>query len=226
MSRSSNSNSLSTAGSCNGDRLRLLAGICGLMSVSLFVITFILFAFLNPDFNAFSDFISELGSIGQPYGQVWNMIGFASVGLLLAAFGWLFGRCRNDRLLGACLVIAGFGFALGAIPTDFADAQSPLSKAHFASICISLAGYCCGLARLTGSQSTERERLTSNSVIALAVLPIVCVSGGVSAEPLAHRMILAIVFSWIVLTSLKLLRPDTTLSGKSANQIDGRFSNK
>ena len=169
-----------------------------------------LFGFLRPDFDFFVDFISKLGAKGQPYASCWNVVGFGAVGLLLAAFGWLFGLCRNDRVLGACLMVAGLGFSLAAIPTDFADAQSTLSKAHFVSICLSLAGYCFGLARLTGSRSTGFERITANWVIALAILPIVGVSGGVSAEPVAHRIILTVVFTWVVLSSLRLLRPDTT----------------
>ena len=106
-------------------------------------------------------------------------------------------------------MVAGLGFALAAIPTDFADTQSTLSKAHFVSICFSLAGYCFGLARLTGTQSTDYERITASWVIVLAVLPVVCVSGDISAEPVAHRIMLAVVFTWVVLNSLRLLRSDT-----------------
>ena len=190
-------------------RLRLLTAVSGLLSVSVFVCSFVLFGCLHPDFDVLGDFISKLGAIDQPNAIWWNVVGFGTVGLLLAAFGWLFGLCKNDRLLGACLTVAGFAFALAATPADFADAQSPLSKAHFVSICFSLAGYCFGLARLTGSRSTDRERVTANWVIALAICPIVCVSGGVSAEPVAHRIILIVVFTWIVVNSLQLLRPDS-----------------
>jgi hypothetical protein len=131
------------------------------------------------------------------------------VGLLLAAFGWLFGLCKNDYVLGACLMVAGFGFALAAIPTDFSDEQSPLSKAHYVSVCLALAGFCFGLARLTGRQSSVRERVTANWVISLSILPIVCVTGGVSAEPVAHRIILIVVFAWLVLNCLQLLNHDS-----------------
>ncbi|MEO1211772.1 MAG: DUF998 domain-containing protein [Cyanobacteria bacterium J06638_20] len=188
-------------------RLRLFTAVSGLLSVSFFVCSFMLFGFLHPDFDVFVDFISKLGAKGQPNAFCWNIVGFGSVGLLLAAFGWLFGLCKNDRVLGTCLMVAGFGFSLGAIPTDFADAQSPLSKAHFVSICLSLTGYCFGMARLTGSQSTDSERITANWVIALAILPIIGASGGVSAEPVAHRIILTVVFTWVVLSSLRLLTP-------------------
>ncbi|MEM0895641.1 MAG: DUF998 domain-containing protein, partial [Verrucomicrobiota bacterium] len=148
------------------------------------------------------------GSKGQPYATWWNLFGFITVGLLLAAFGWFFGLCKNDRILGACLMVAGLGFALAAFPTDFSDAHSPLSTAHYVSICLALAGYCFGLARLTGSRSTARDRKTANWVVVLSILPIMFVSGGVSAEPVAHRVILIVVFSWVVITSLRLMSRD------------------
>jgi len=183
--------------------------MCGLLSVSVFLCSFVLFGFLHPDFDPFGDFVSKLGGKGQPYATYWNVVGFGAVGLLLAAFGWLFGLCKNDRVLGACLMVAGFGFALAAIPTDFTEPESPRSAAHFASICLSLAGYCLGLARLTSSRSNDYDRTMANWVIALAILPIVCVSGGASAEPVAHRIILTVVFTWVVLNSLRLMKTDT-----------------
>ncbi|MEM7475924.1 MAG: DUF998 domain-containing protein [Planctomycetota bacterium] len=189
-------------------RLQILTAVCGMLSVVVFSCSFVVFGFLHPDFNVFEDFISKLGGIGQPNALFWNVVGFGAVGLLLAVFGWLFGLCRNDRVLGACLMVAGLGFALAAIPTDFSAPQSPISAAHFISICIALAGYCLGMARLTGSKSTAYDRIMANWVVALAILPIVCVSGGVSAEPVAHRIILIVVFTWVVLNSLRLLKPE------------------
>ena len=191
--------------------IRILTAVCGLLSVSVFVCSFMIFCFLHPGFDILGDFISKLGSKGQPYAICWNVSGFATVGLLLATFGWLFGLCQGDRVLGACLVVSGVGFTLAAIPADFADAQAPLSKAHFVSVCLSLAGFCFGLARLSGSRSTKQDRNIANVVIVLAIIPVVCVSGGVSAEPIAHRIILAVVFTWVVLSSIRLLRPDPTV---------------
>ncbi|MEM8781656.1 MAG: DUF998 domain-containing protein [Planctomycetota bacterium] len=183
-----------------------ITAIVGLLAVALFVVLFVVFLALNPGFDALEDFISKLGSKGQPYALYWNLSGFVAVGLLLAIFGWLYGRCRNDRLLGACLVIAACGFALAGIPTDFSDPESPLSAAHFVSVCLSLAGFCFGLARLTGSKSTDFDRAAAYGVIGLTVVAIACVSGGVLAEPVAHRIVLAAIFTWVALNAIRLLR--------------------
>ena len=74
----------------------------GLLAVMLFIGAFACFGLVNPDFDIGRDFISKLGSQTQPYAVWWNLIGFAAVGLLLAAFGWFYGLCQNDRVLGAC----------------------------------------------------------------------------------------------------------------------------
>ena len=200
--------------------LRILTATCGLLSVSVFACAFFLFGFLRPDFDVCRDLISKLGARDRPYALCWNIFGFGAVGGLMASFGWLFGLCKNDRVFGSCLTVAGMGFAFAAIPTDFADEQSPFSRAHFVSICLSLAGYCLGLARLTGSQSPAHERIVAQWVIALAILPVFCVSGGVSAEPVAHRMILIIVFAWIVLKSLELLRLNANAESYEMTPVD------
>lgn len=188
-------------------RMRFLTAGFGLASVSIFAITFFLFAILNPDFDVASDYISKLGSKGQPYSHFWNVVGFGLVGIVLATFGWFFGMCAKDRVLGACLMVSGIGFAMAAIPADFADAHSPLTKAHYASICIALAGWCFGLARLSGSKSTDGfSQTTANYTVVLALLPMLGIGVGISAEPVSHRLVLVVVFGWIVLNSIRLLK--------------------
>ena len=188
-------------------RIRILTGILGLSVVLTFVVAFLVIGALTPDFHIASDYISKLGSLGQPYSGWWNAIGFGFVGLSFALFGFLFGLCTNDRVLSACLLIAGFGFAFAAIPTDFSDEYATLSKAHYASICFGLAGWCCGLARLTGAKSTHNfARKSAVYTITLSLIPMIAIGGGVSAEPFAHRMVILVVFCWIVANSLQLLK--------------------
>ncbi|MBX3416031.1 MAG: DUF998 domain-containing protein [Pirellulaceae bacterium] len=179
----------------------------GLSAVSIFVAAFFVFGALNPDFNLANDYVSKLGSRGQPFAFGWNLIGFGVVGLALATFGWFFGICKNDRVLGICLVVAGLGFALSAIPTDFDDEHSSFSKAHYVSICFGLAGWCFGLARITSNRSIDEfGRKISNCAIVLVLVPVVGITGGISAEPVAHRVVILVVFFWIVGNSMHLIR--------------------
>lgn len=198
------------------NRLPILTALLGLTSVSVFVGSFFLLGNLNPGFDIGSDYISKLGTHGQPYANYWNLIGFGAVGLTLAIFGWFFGACRNDRVLGTCLMVSGIGFALAAVPTDVTDAHSSLSKTHYASLCFALAGWCCGLARLAGARpGHDFARTTANYTIALVLLPMLCISAGVSTEPIAHRVVLVVVFTWVSLNSIHLLRlnPNPSIAG-------------
>ncbi len=189
-------------------RIRIVTGILGLSAVLTFVVAFLVIGALTPDFHLAGDYISKLGSRGQPYAGWWNAIGFGVVGLAFALFGFLFGLCTNDRVLGACLLIAGLGFACAAIPTDFTDEYATLSKAHYASICFGLAGWCFALARLIGAESTnDFARKTATYTITLSLLPMIAIGGGGSAEPVAHRIVMLVVFIWVVSNSLQLLNP-------------------
>lgn len=186
--------------------MRMLTGVLGLSAVMIFVVAFIVIGTLTPDFQFANDYISKLGSRGQPYANWWNAIGFGVVGLVFALFGLLLGLCKDDFAIGTCLCIAGLSFAFAAIPTDFNDEHATLSKAHHASICFGLAGWCCGLARLTRRKSNDDfARKTAIYSIILSVLPIIAISGGGSAEPLAHRFVMFVVFGWVVTNSLRLM---------------------
>lgn len=185
---------------------RKLTALFGLTSVLLFAISFSFFSLLNSEFDILCDHISKLGSQGEPYAIYWNFIGFGAVGISLAAFGWFFGLAAEDRILGVCFVASGIGFAMAAAPADFANSASPLSKAHYVAICVSLAGWCIGLARLMQASSTDRfSRTVANYAVVLAILPILGISAGVSAEPVAHRLVLAVAFGWVALNSIQLL---------------------
>lgn len=181
-------------------------GWIGLLSVTVFSVAFTVCGLLNPDFDLLRDHISKLGASGQPNAVFWNWIGFVFTGLGLAAFGWLLGSSYRDRLLGSCLVVSGFGFALGAIPTDFDSPDSPASKAHFVAICFSLAGWFFALARL--AQSPSSDEVTRKSVtytMTLTLPPLLAQGGGMIAEAVTHRLLLAIIFGWVTFFSVRAL---------------------
>ncbi|MEM8484627.1 MAG: DUF998 domain-containing protein [Bacteroidota bacterium] len=186
--------------------MRLPTAYLGLAAAAVFIIAFFVIAMLTPDYALWYDYISKLGALGQPLAPWWNAIGFVVVGILFSAFGWTFGRTINDRIVGGCLVAAGLGFTLGAIPADFANADAPLSKAHFVSICIALAGWCFALARMGQTGPLEKSmRIGANIAGVLVVLPMVGTAANLFTAPVAHRLVLVVVFGWVIFVSLKLL---------------------
>ncbi|MEL7496767.1 MAG: DUF998 domain-containing protein [Planctomycetota bacterium] len=183
-----------------------LTGTLGLAAVLVFVVTFVVLGALTPDFQFVNDYISKLGSRGQPYADWWNTIGFGIVGVAFAAFGFLFGLCVRDRVLSFCLMVAGLGFAMAAVPTDFNEQHDVLSKAHHAAICFGLAGWCFGLARMTRAGSTDEfSRTMATYTITLSLLPMIAMGGGISEEPVAHRLVMLVVLTWVLVNSLILL---------------------
>lgn len=206
------------AGQLRHERLmRPSTAYLGLAAAGVFIIAFFITAMLTPDYALWNDYISKLGARGQPFAPWWNVIGFVVVGILFSVFGWTLGRTINDRIAGSCLVVAGLGFTLGAIPADFADANAPLSKAHFVSICIALAGWCFALARMgQAGVLGKRIRMGANAAGVLAVLPMVGTAANLIAAPVTHRLVLAVVFGWVIFVSLRVLNK----SGSVGNYTD------
>lgn len=190
--------------------------ITGLSSAGIFIAAFFLFSTLTPEFDLINDYISRLGARNQPLALWWNLSGFILVGVLFSVFGWNLGRLINDPLAGICLVLSGIGFSLAAMPADFAHALTPLSKAHFVSICMALAGWCLGLARMGRKGSVAPVvRSSANTAGVLAILPMAGAAIELITAPLAHRLVLIVVFGWVIFVSLRLLTsPNTSMSGK------------
>ena len=186
--------------------MRISTGVLGLAAIGLFVGSLVLFSFLNPDFDIINDYISKLGAQGQPNATWWNLIGFVGVGLIFSIFGWNHGQLNRDRVAGICLTLSGIGFAMGAIPTDLADADARLSKTHFVAICLALATWYFALARTGHVGSTDPlQKPAANVAGALAVLPMIGLGIGLCSAPVSHRLTLAVVFGWVLFTSLRLL---------------------
>lgn len=187
--------------------LRRVAGLCGLMTIGLFSISYGVFSWLNPSFDTLHDFVSKLGAVGEPLAFYWNLIGFGAVGISFALFGLLFGTVIRDHLAGICLLVSGIGFAMAASPTELDGLDSPLSRVHYASICLALAGWCLALARLSYVElMDETLRPLANVAAVLAIVPMLAMAGEISSEPIAHRWVLLVVGSWVTAVSIRLLK--------------------
>lgn len=200
--------------------MRYFTASLGLSAVALFGTALLVFASLNPDFHYVEDYVSKLGAQGQPHALWWNLIGFLLVGAILTMFGWAYGQVLQDRLTGVLLAMFGVGFTITALPTDMGDAASALSKAHTVAICLALAAWLFGLARMAHMASLGRfVYCAANTAAILAVVPIVGYGLRLWSMPVTHRLVFAVVFGWIVLTSFRLLWGDADVPD-SADQCD------
>ncbi|MEM9182272.1 MAG: DUF998 domain-containing protein [Pseudomonadota bacterium] len=184
-----------------------ITALLGLAGVGAFASALLLFSFLNPNFHPTQDYVSKLGALGQPFAVWWNVVGFGLVGLMLAAFGWVYGKLVRDRLIGFLLALFGLGFAATAIPIDLGSADAAVSKAHVVAICLGLAGWCFGLARLASLTALSKSvRRSAKLAATLVVAPMVGQALELWPMPVTHRLVFAVVFGWFALTSITLLR--------------------
>jgi len=183
------------------------AGILGVLAFTLFLGSLLIFGFLSKDFSFSSDVISKLGARDQPHALWWNLIGFVMVGLLLIGFGLSYGKVLNDRLTGILLALFGLGFALTSIPIDLGETDTTFSKAHVVAICLALAFWLFGLARMSGKASMNKStKLRANVAAILLVISMIGGALALWSIPITHRLVFGVVFGWTLITSMGLLR--------------------
>lgn len=186
--------------------MQRVGGILGLSAVFLFVTALLTFGNLNPAFDFLEDFVSKLGARGAPHALWWNLIGFLLVGVLLIGFGLSYGKILEDRFAGILLALFGVGFACTAIPVDFEAEHTPVSKAHIAAICLSLAFWLFGLARISyNPRFSKKIHVRANIAAVLIVVSMIGAVADLWSEPFAHRLVFLTVFGWTGITSMELI---------------------
>ena len=185
------------------------SGILGLLSVLLFIVSLAFFGLLNPKFSFVEDFVSKLGAKGEPNAIWWNLIGFGLVGLILFGFGICYGKLLKDKFAGLLLSLFGIGFSFTAFPVDMVESNTPISKAHtihIVAICLALAFWLFGLARISYNPSIKKRiRNRANITAILIVTSMIGFTFGLWSMPITHRLVFLVVFGWTAITSVELL---------------------
>lgn len=182
------------------------SGILGLSGVVLFIIALAILGFLNPEFSFVEDFVSKLGAKGEPNAIWWNVIGFGLVGLILFGFGIFYGKVLKDKFAGVLLALFGIGFSFTAFPIDIVDANTPVSKAHIVAICLALAFWLFGLARISYNLLISKGiRNRANITAILIVASMIGFVLELWSMPITHRLVFMVVFGWTMITSVELL---------------------
>ncbi len=184
-------------------------GIIGIAAVALFFINLLIFGLLHPDFNFLTDYISKLGYKGTALALWWNVLGFGLTGILLSTFGLFYGHLVKDKLAGALLSLFGLGFMFTAIPFDLANETAGVSKAHILAITLGLAAWLFGLARL-GYNKSLSARVRKSANIAAGILGVFMIGSMLElwSQPIAQRLVFAVVFGWTLVSALALLSND------------------
>lgn len=186
-----------------------LTALSGLAASVVFFTALIAVGALDPSYSHFTKAVSELGAIGAPNKLVWNLLGFFAVGILLAIFGWRLGGYLNDEVCRGFLTLFGIAFAATAIPANMDDLGSFNSTAHIvASLAVFLFWSLALLRLLFTEQRLEGLKLASGVALALALGSIVLRGSGLLLPGLAQRISFLVVFGWIIVAAILLLRFD------------------
>lgn len=182
-------------------------GWIGLAATGLFAAALALFAALDPAYSHLTNAVSELGVVGAPNQLAWNLIGFIAVGVLLAAFGRGLGQLVHTPSAGWLLILFGLAFAATAIPADMSDLGGPGSMAHIAASQAVLLFWALALIRLLFvKRFGPGLRAMTALALVLAVGTIVVRGADLLPSGLTQRLSFAVVFGWVLVTSLVLIR--------------------
>lgn len=186
-----------------------IAGL-GILANLLFWPLMFALAATRPDYSHLHQAVSELGALRAPHMWVWNMLGFVTPGVLMAAFGWnLVRRLRpHSRIAAALLALAGVSIAFaGVFPADMDDRQGLTTTLHLLGASGSLFAWAPGMLVVAFIASKVRPDIAIASVLALvAMIGSFWLYGPLSETPaLVQRVTFGVFFGWYLCVALLLL---------------------
>jgi len=190
--------------------------ICALLGAFWLLAMVVVGGFTFPGYDHLSQYISELGANGAPFGYEVSWYGFLPVGLLTIAFAVFAWLATPRSLLGTLGFIGIVLFAIGYVgsaffPCDYGCRPESPSFSQQMHLLIGLAGYF--LAPLTLLLLALAARaLPSGGGVALAgfVAAPAALAGLLTMAPespfvgLSQRVLEASVMGWIVICGLYL----------------------
>jgi hypothetical membrane protein len=199
-------------------RVLVFGGVAGPV---LFSLVTAVSAALRPDYSHTTSFISELGASGTPHAPIMNYLGFVPAGLLLAAFGISLVSVTSGHVLavaGSALVVL-FGVGVAASGILSCDPGCPVSGGSLENALhngigpLSFIALTCGV----GLLGIDFRRLPyfrpfslySFVTSVLGLLLLVAIVSSLEARELTglwQRLLLATLFLWCVVISIRALR--------------------
>ena len=189
-----------------------------ILSMIWFAGTIIIGGFYYPDYSHVSQFISELGATGSPYGNYVNYLGFIPTEFFILAFVYtcLIVMPKTKRNLTGVSFIGIYGFTLGIaaiFSCDFECSPAKPSISHNIHMLSAFPGYLCGIISVfilsSGSPSLGQSRLFKTMGIVMGCL---CVFAFVNLNPESNivgvyqRSLETLLYSWFIYFGYNLRR--------------------
>jgi hypothetical membrane protein len=204
-----------------GHAVHRLAGTLGVGAVALFLGALAVFGWMTPDFSYLYSPVSWLGAVGAPYALQWNLLGFAGVGLLLAAFGLLAGPATGDRTTAVLLVLVGGAFFAGAIPVRTDGSRDVYDVLHVRAMLLTIGCWALAMLRLL----SIRRLGAPVQLVASLSLAAICLGLAASAvfDPstaVSERLLFVPLFAWTVAMSILLPRGEPATPRRTSASAD------
>ena len=208
------------------DRSNRLA-ITGVLAPLVFILAALAASALHPGYDHLKNFVSELGATGAPAAGIMNFGGFLVYGLLMMAFAWaVHGGIRADPggwLGPAVLALYGLAYVGVALAPCDAGCQAEVPSLHHRLHL--LLGELVLLTAVLGPFTLYARMVKDPEWRSLATLTLLLpgsawmvlqASGLGIAGAIRQRLWLLLLFIWIELVALRLLR-----SGASSGRLPG-----
>ena len=191
--------------------LRWIA-VGGLVAPVLFTVLYLVIGVVTPGYNAYSQTISELGQVGQPY-AVFQDANFVLTGLLtigfVVALAPSIGRSRGSRLAAILLLVYPIAFVLvGTVIPLPSPLHVPVGSIGFFLTIVGMT-----ITSWPMRRDASWQRLASFTLVT-GIVSIVgfFVYGFLQSQSittswlgLAQRLVLAPYFVWIEIVAIKLV---------------------
>jgi hypothetical protein len=179
----------------------------GIGASAIFFTALAVWGAADPAYSHSTKAVSELGAVGAANQLTWNLTGFLAVGIMLAIFGWRYGKLLDDRLTGWLLALFGWAFAASAIPVDMDDLRSSSSIAHIVAAMAVFLFWALALIRILFiKRRLPGLKPATAAALALALGSIVLRASELLLPGLAQRVSFLVVFGWVVVAAVLLMR--------------------
>ena len=163
-----------------------------------------------PNYNHITQFISELGATGSPYGAYVNYLGFIPTELFILAFVFISYSVlpRTKKNTTGLIFIAIYGITLGVaafFPCDFECKPDIPTISHNIHIASAFPGYLCGILAIfyisSGSELWSKSKtfkVTGYLTATLALLAFLSLDPNSKTIGLNQRILEVLVYSWLI----------------------------
>lgn len=189
-----------------------------IISLIWFTSVIIIGGYFYPNYSHVTQFISELGATGSPYGKYVNYLGFIPSEIFILAFVVIsYTKLPRTKVnMTGLILITIYGLSLGVaalFPCDFECRPETSTLSHDIHMLSAFPGYLCGIMSvfMLASGSSQWAQKSSFKVISF-ILGFVCLYLFLNLDPsstwvgIYQRSLDALIYLWFIYFAYNLRR--------------------